>query len=80
VTGALIQDTCSEAILLASSEGGALMAGTYLGSNDKAAGETRIFAGGVGGTDGESLVGAPSDGHRLMGGITMAGYRFLVED
>ena len=67
-------------MLLPSSDGGALIAGTNLGSNESAAGETGIFGGGVGGTAGDPLVGPVREGHMLRGGIMMAGYRRLVPD
>lgn len=80
VTGALIQETCSDVMLLPSRDGGALRAGTNLGSKESAAGDTGILGGGVGGTDEESLVGPVSEGHMLLGGIIIAGYRCLVVD
>jgi hypothetical protein len=67
-------------MLLPSSDGGALMAGTNLGSRDSAAGETGTFGGGVGGTAGELFVGPEREGHMLLGGIMMVGYRCLVPD
>jgi hypothetical protein len=75
-----MQETCSEVILLLSRDGGALMAGTNLGSRDNAAGETGILAGGVGGTAGDSFAEPVMDGHMLLGGIIIVGYRFLVLD
>jgi len=65
-------------MLLLSRDGGALMAGTNLGSKDSAAGETGIFGGGVGGTAGDSFVEPVMEGHKLLGGIIIVGYRFLV--
>lgn len=67
-------------MLLPSSDGGALIAGTNLGSKDSAAGETKILRGGVGGTAGDPLTGPVSEGHMLLGGIMMAGYLCLVLD
>lgn len=67
-------------MLLPSSDGGALIAGTNLGSSESAAGETGIFGGGVGGTAEDPLIGPVREGHMLRGGIRMAGYRFLVLD
>ncbi len=80
VTGALIQETCSDVMLLPSRDGGALRAGTNLGSKESAAGETGILGGGVGGTAEDSLVDPVSEGHMLLGGIMIAGYRCLVVD
>lgn len=67
-------------MLLPSSDGGALIAGTNLGRSESAAGETGIFGGGVGGTVGDALIGRVREGHMLRGGIRMGGYRFLVPD
>jgi hypothetical protein len=75
-----MQETCSDVMLLLSSDGGALTAGTNLGSRDSAAGETAIFGGGVGGTAGDSFFGPVIEGHMLLGGIIIVGYRFLVLD
>lgn len=67
-------------MLLLSSDGGALIAGTNLGSKDSAAGETGIFGGGVGGTAGDPLAGPVREGHMLLGGIMIVGYRCLVPE
>jgi hypothetical protein len=67
-------------MLLPSSDGGALIEGTNLGSKESAAGETGIFCGGVGGTAGESFVGPFNEGHIRLGGIMIVGYRFFVPD
>lgn len=75
-----MQETCSDVMLLPSSDGGALMAGTNLGSKDSVAGETGIFGGGVGGTAGDPFVGPVNEGHMLLGGIMIVGYRCLVPD
>lgn len=75
-----MQDTCSEVMLLPSNEGGALSAGTKRGSKDRAAGETGILGGGVGGTAGDPFVGPVSEGHMLLGGIMMVGYRCFVPE
>jgi hypothetical protein len=76
VAGALKFEIWSEE-RLPSSEGGACIAGTWPGSIDKAAGDTGIFGGGVGGT-GELLCGFVSDGHRVVDGIVMDGYLFRL--
>jgi hypothetical protein len=61
-------------------DGGALIAGTNLGSRESAAGETGIFGGGVGGTAGDCFVGPVSEGHISLGGIMIVGYRFFDPD
>lgn len=60
---------------LPSNDGGACDAGTDRGSIERAAGETGIFGGGVGGT-GELLCGPWIDGHIEVEGIVKLGYRF----
>jgi hypothetical protein len=60
---------------LPSKEGGAFRAGTVLASMDRAAGETGIFGGGVGGT-GELFGALCNEGHVVDEGIVRLGYRF----
>lgn len=66
-------DTWSEETL-PSKDGGACTAGTEWASIERAAGETGIFGGGVGGI-GELFAAPCSDGHIVDDGIVRLGYR-----
>jgi hypothetical protein len=62
---------CSD-IELPSRDGGALIEGTDRGSSNRAAGETGILGGGVGGT-GDVFFGLSVAGHEWEDGIRMEG-------